>query len=223
MYEDIQFPTPPHDRPYIVINMIATIDGKTVSGERDENVMDLGSKHDHETMRNIERTVDGVMIGASTLRATKNITYDKRLFRIVVANRTQLSPDSQFFTESPEKAFVITNENSLERYQQQSLNCHAFGNTTINFLEALHFLRNSLSIKTLLVEGGSELNASLLAIGVVDELFLTVAPKIKLGRNTPTYAGGEPLTRDQMLKFKLISCKPQGDEVFLRYVRADAN
>ena len=67
--------------------------------------------------------------------------------------------------------------------------------------------------------GGSELNAQLLKADVVDELFLTVAPKIKLGRDVPTYAGGEPLPREAILDFDLLESHVLGDEVFLRYRR----
>ncbi|MCH7944679.1 MAG: hypothetical protein IIC73_01500 [Armatimonadetes bacterium] len=53
----------------------------------------------------------------------------------------------------------------------------------------------------------------------MDELFLTVTPKVKLGRDVPTYAGGDPLHRDALLKFRLLSNKTAGNEIFLRYVR----
>lgn len=76
---------------------------------------------------------------------------------------------------------------------------------------------------SIVVEGGSELNAALLHENLVDELFLTLAPKIKLGRSTPTYAGGDPLSREQVQRYRLVSCLPVQDEVFLRYAqRGDA-
>ena len=86
----------------------------------------------------------------------------------------------------------------------------------------LAVLREGHGLKTLLVEGGSELNASLLSADVVDELFLTLAPKVKLGRETPTLTGGDALARESMRRFRLVSCQPVGDEVFLRYRRERA-
>lgn len=74
-------------------------------------------------------------------------------------------------------------------------------------------------VQRLLIEGGSEINAVFLAADLVDELFLTVAPKVKLGREVPTIADGEPLTRAQVKSWELVSCLTQGSEVFLRYRR----
>ena len=50
-YQDLKYPEPPNDRPYVVINMVTTIDGKIITGERGEPVHDLGSATDHAMMR----------------------------------------------------------------------------------------------------------------------------------------------------------------------------
>ncbi|MFN3962547.1 MAG: dihydrofolate reductase family protein, partial [Fimbriimonadaceae bacterium] len=73
-----------------------------------------------------------------------------------------------------------------------------------------------------LVEGGSEINAEFLRRDLVDELFLTLAPKIRLGRDLPTYAGGDPLPPGHLMNFDLLSCQPIENEVFLRYRRRTA-
>ncbi len=85
-----------------------------------------------------------------------------------------------------------------------------------------HHLRKELKIARVLIEGGSELNASLLAEDLVDELFMTIAPKVKLGRDVPTIADGNPLSRDSLLTWSLISEKVKGNELFLRYRRERA-
>jgi riboflavin biosynthesis pyrimidine reductase len=54
----------------------------------------------------------------------------------------------------------------------------------------------------------------------VDELFLTIAPKVRLGRDVPTYAGGEALPREAIQRFSLVEHQAVGDEIFLRYRRA---
>ena len=74
-------------------------------------------------------------------------------------------------------------------------------------------------VERLYVLGGSELNGQLLGADLVDELFLTVAPKVRLGADLPTYAGGEALPREGLLEFDLIESHVVGDEVFLRYRR----
>lgn len=216
-YDSLEFPDPPQDRPYTLINMVATIDGKILSGERDEHVMDLGSKTDHATMRSIEEACDGVMIGAGSLRATPGLWYPKQLTRLVVSGSAILDYGSRFFTDAPERAYVVTTPGAASKVPE-TVQRLVFG-PPIVMEDVLRNIRQDLNVSRLLVEGGSELNASLLSADLVDELFLTVAPKVKLGRAVPTYAGGDPLPRGGLLNFSLISHTVVDDELFLRYRR----
>ena len=80
-------------------------------------------------------------------------------------------------------------------------------------------MREELAVERLHILGGSETNALFIRNNLVDELFLTVAPRIKLGREVPTYAGGEPLAREDLQSYGLLESHTIGDEVFLRYRR----
>lgn len=218
-YGELEFPPPPDGRPYVYINMVATIDGKTVSGSRHEAVADLGSELDHATMREIETTADAVLIGAGSLRATRGLRYPPRLARFVVTSTAELDFSAPFFAESEAGGWVVTHR-AGEKAVAGRAHCLVTGETEVCLGEALRRMRVEMGIGRLLVEGGSELNASLLALDLVDELFCTVSPLVKLGRSTPTYADGEPLSRSAMLPFRLVSSVAVGDEVFLRYRRA---
>lgn len=214
VYASLDFPAAPEDRPTLCINMVATIDGKIITGGRDEHVMDLGSKVDHLLMRRIEDAVDAVVIGAGNLRATPKLWYDRRLLRFVVSRTGRIDSSLRFFTDAPERAFIVAPEGV-----PTSAPTLAFGSGAVDLAAFLATLRREFGITRLLVEGGSELNAAFLRLGIVDELFLTVAPKIKLGRDVPTYAGGEPLLRAAVQSYRLIEHHAIGDEVFLRYRR----
>ncbi|HTQ11547.1 MAG TPA: DsbA family protein, partial [Fimbriimonadaceae bacterium] len=62
-YPTLRFPPSPAGRPYLYINMVATIDGKIILGGRDEPVVDLGSETDHRIMKQIEAASDAVLLG----------------------------------------------------------------------------------------------------------------------------------------------------------------
>jgi riboflavin biosynthesis pyrimidine reductase len=92
------------------------------------------------------------------------------------------------------------------------------GAKEINFPRALRWLRKKWGIKRLLCEGGAELNDALFRAGLVNELRLTVCPKIFGGRAAPTIAdglGAGSLARATQLE--LQSARRQGDELFLVY------
>lgn len=217
-YASLDFPASPRSRPYVFINMVSTIDGKTISGSRNEGVMDLGSKTDHSAMRNIEAAAEAVMIGAQTLRSTPKVHFDPRLFRIVVSRSGDLDPSVKFFSENPGRAILATTS-EVKLDLPDGVRQWTFGDDDVDVTKLLHRVRDELGVSRLLVEGGSELNAEILKEDLADELFLTVAPKIRLGRELPTFAGGEPLPKGHMLGFSLLSESKIGDEVFLRYRR----
>ncbi len=200
------------------MNMVASIDGKTVSGTRDEPVPDIGSETDHKTMRQIESCADAILIGAGSLRATKNLHFRPKVVRIVVSQSGDLPYSSQFFTENPAGAYVATSENNASKIDKSTKTIIA-GEQSLDWETLTKKMRIELGIERLLVEGGSEINAEFLKRDLVDELFLTIAPLVKLGATTPTYGGGEPFDRKDMTRFKLVSTIVRGDEIFLRYRR----
>jgi 2,5-diamino-6-(ribosylamino)-4(3H)-pyrimidinone 5'-phosphate reductase len=215
VYDRLSFPPAPSGRPYVFVNMVTTIDGKILSGGRDEPVADLGSPTDHATMRRIEEAADAVLIGAGSLRATPGLWYPARLKRYVATESGRVDPLARFFFDAPERAWVVAPAQAAVPEGLQSIRSTA----PVDWRAVLATLKTDHMVDRLLVEGGSELNAALLGLDLVDELFWTVAPKVKLGRDVPTYADGEPLPRGALLTFTLLSVHQKDDELFLRYRR----
>ncbi len=85
----------------------------------------------------------------------------------------------------------------------------------------LQFLHVELGVKRLLHEGGPTLFGQLLAEDAVDELFLTLSPKIA-GRGTtirPGLVQGMEFNPDATPRFQLLSLKQRGEHLYLRYQR----
>jgi riboflavin biosynthesis pyrimidine reductase len=83
---------------------------------------------------------------------------------------------------------------------------------------AMAELRERFGVRTLLCEGGPHLNAQLLADGLVDELFLTVSPKLAGGdavNETLRIVSGKEL--EPPLKLELAGVLEHDSYLFLRY------
>ena len=97
------------------------------------------------------------------------------------------------------------------------------GKSKINFQAALRWLRAKWGVTRLLCEGGGELNDALFRAGLVDELHLTICPKIFGGRTAPTIADGVGFQKlANAAQFKIKSMKRIGEELFLIWERAGA-
>ena len=75
-------------------------------------------------------------------------------------------------------------------------------------------------MKRLLCEGGGELNEALFRAGLVDELHLTICPRLIGGHSAPTIADGRGFERlANAFQLRLSTSKRIGDELFCVFTR----
>ena len=240
VYEDISFPTrKTSKRPYVVINMVASLDGRaTVSGRAGS----IGSRTDRTLMRSLRACVDAVMIGAGTLRAEKlTLAVPENLARAretrglkpqplaVIATTTGDVPLRANLLDLSADNLLVFASLEVPHHRLAVLSSHAFveivpdetaaPGARLDLKRALETLKERYAVDTLLVEGGPALNHSLVSLGLADELFLTLAPKILGGERPGTLTVLEgPSLPPQRTGPKLISVHlSAGNELFLRY------
>lgn len=222
LYQQLRFAPAPLDRPVVFINMVSTLDGKLTLGEVGDNAKGLGSAFDQVLMKRIQTNAQGVIIGANTLRAGR-ITYPAVLWRAVVTASGDVPVSARIFTEAPGKAVVFLTESvagDVRKALEQVAQVVVCGETRVDLRRALLYLRKELGVERLLCEGGGALNFEMFAAGVVDELFLTLAPKVKGGSHIPTIVEGRGLLREQVVVMQLLSVYEHNGELYLRYRRA---
>jgi riboflavin biosynthesis pyrimidine reductase len=113
-----------------------------------------------------------------------------------------------------------TNRKKLENAGAKVKIC---GRTHLNFRMALRWLRTRWQVKRLLCEGGGDLNDAMFRADLVDEIHLTICPKIFGGRTAPTIAEGEGFpTLRQAKKFELTSIREFDAELFTTFSRLNS-
>lgn len=220
IYEDLELPPPGRRddaRPYVVINMVSSVDGKaTIEGKASR----IGSQTDRGTMRTLRSKADAVMIGAGTLRAEKlSLSLDKssrkpQPLAVIATNSGDVPLESNLIVGEGQEVLVIAPEGITVWSGERRVPADRSG--TIDLGEALKILKAERAVDLLLVEGGPSLSHSLISQNLADELFLTLAPKL-LGGTTEkahTILNGPTLEARDM---KLLSAHIAGDELFLRY------
>lgn len=219
LYERLEFPDPPEERPYLYINMAATADGKIVIGEPGGPSKGVGGPTDQMLFRRLEQPCDAAMMGSTTLKASQ-VIYPPHILRFVVTRKGDVPLDNRFFTDAPDKAYVLAPASLPEEIAAKLkavTNVLQIGQEDVDLAGALKVLRRELGIRTLLCEGGATLNDQLIRAGLADELFLTLAPKIKGGAKLPTPVDGAGFAPNLFLPATLLSVYRDGSELYLRY------
>jgi riboflavin-specific deaminase-like protein len=224
----------PPERPYLVLNMVATLDGKAALGGRTRGI---GSRADRELFHHLRTQADAVMVGAGTLRAERYGRIVRDPERREKRRREGLAPD-------PLACVVSASLRGLEDVpllaageQRVALITGAEGDIAataapveyvrvapaepasgaVDLAAALRRLRADHGVRSILCEGGPTLNADLLRAGLVDELFLSVAPKLAGGADALTIVAGAALPEPAQLD--LVWLLERDGELFARWRR----
>ena len=215
--------------------MAMTADGKIATANR--TIASFGSPRDHAHLLELRATADAVMSGARTVDSAKinlgpgGAKFQKQRLkrglaefnlRIIVSGSGSLDPQAEVFRHAFSPIIILTTRrataNQLARLRRVATEVKICGAKEINFAAALRWLRRKWNVQRLLCEGGGDLNDALFRAGLVDELHLTVCPKIFGGRTAPTIAAGIGFkTLAQAEPLQLRSAHRVGAEMFLVY------
>jgi 5-amino-6-(5-phosphoribosylamino)uracil reductase len=195
----------------------------------------FGSAVDKRHLETQLAQADAVLFGAGTLRAygttlrlTDSLLLQKRQqqgkplqpIHIVCSQSAELAPDLPFFRQAVPR-WLLTTATAAARWQNQPQFERVLVSRSpeaMNWCEVLHQLVN-FGIERLLVTGGGELVASLLAIDLIDEFWLTICPLILGGATAATPVAGAGFAEAVAPRLVLISAKTVEQEVFLHYQR----
>ena len=198
---------PPAGRPFVLLNMIATADGRaTIAGR----TAPLANRADYELFHALRESADAVMVGAETVRVEGYGPMDR--LAVVVSRSVELPVDRGLLAAAGNRVVIVTPSPDRELPP-----CAA----TVAYLRegdlavALRRLRDEHGVASIDCEGGPGLNATLVPAGLVDELHLVIAPKLAGGRNPLTILGGETLAPPRDLA--LLSLHESGGYLFARY------
>ncbi len=145
-------------RPFVLINMAMTADGKIATANR--AIASFGSAHDHEHLLELRATADAVMSGARTVDSARiNLGPGGRRFqklrqqrglaefnlRIIVSGSGSINPSAEVFHHDFSPILILTTRRTSERQlttlRQVASAVKICGRERINFPAALRWLR----------------------------------------------------------------------------------
>lgn len=214
----------PPGRPYLGINMVASLDGKATLDWRTKG---LSSDVDRRLFHHLRTQADAVMVGAGTAREerygrmTKNDELRQKrqneglvpdALAVVVSGRLDLPADLPLLNEPEQRVVIATGSDATIEELGGQVEYARVGDDLPRLMAYLH---ERHGVRSVLCEGGPTLNSYLFASGLVDELFLSLSPKAIGGAEALTIVAGRELVEPAELG--LVTVAEADGELFTRW------
>jgi diaminohydroxyphosphoribosylaminopyrimidine deaminase/5-amino-6-(5-phosphoribosylamino)uracil reductase len=205
-------------KPFVTLKIAMTLDGKIATPEGQSKWI-TGEKARKQVHR-LRSSVDAVLTAIGTVKAdnphlTARFRGSKNPVRIVIDPNLEIPLQANILKVPPETIIVTRSIGDKADHLEKA------GIKIIRFKEKLDlpWLMERLGnrqITSVLIEGGSSLNAHALEDGIVDKVMLFIAPKIIGGKDSYPAVGGKTFRRlEEAYRLKDISIRKAGDDFFI--------
>lgn len=210
------------DRPYVILNAAMTLDGKisTVGGDSR-----ISCEEDFDRVHRLRAEVDAIMVGKGTVsaddpRLTVRRVEGENPIRVILDSGAEISPEAKVLDDSAETIVAISeraDNDEIERLRDSNVRPVVKGGERVDPEDLLKELKG-IGVERLLLEGGSELNWSMLSSGLVDEVRIAVSPVIVGGEEAKTLVGGRGVEKiPDGIGLNLLKTEKVGRDLLLTY------
>lgn len=215
--------------PFVTLKVAQTLDGKiaTSSGESKWITGEAARREGHK-LRDVN---DAILVGINTVlnddpSLTTRISGGRDPIRVIVDSKLRIPLTSKVLTQkSTAKTIIATISGSnpkIKKLRDKGAGILQARNAggRVDLRDLMKKL-GKMDIMSVLIEGGSEINASALRAGIVDKVIMFVAPMLMTGRDSLCSIGGSaPLKLGQARRLKDVTVKFVGKDLMVEgYVR----
>ncbi|MBV9606195.1 MAG: dihydrofolate reductase family protein [Solirubrobacterales bacterium] len=217
----------PVDRPYTLVNFVASADGHAAFRGRSRWLSDDA---DRDLFHGLREHVDAVMAGTGTLRAERygRIVRDPERRRrrassgltpeplaVIISRSGDVPSDIPLFSDPGSRVVVFTSAAFDTSNLAAEVNVVRLDRGELTLTTMMRRLRSDHDVRSLLCEGGPTLFGALLQENLVDELFLSLAPKLTGGGTAPAITAGPELA--ELRTMSLVWALELDGALYLRY------
>ena len=172
-------------RPFTTLKVAMTLDGRIATSTGDSKY--ITGANSRKFVHQLRNESDAVLVGANTLKRD-NPKLDSRMvngrnpIKIVVDSKLKAKIDGNIM-DDPSKVIIATTDKaskkSIENLKKRGVNIIATKpNKGLVDMKSLMKTLGSMGIMNLLIEGGAEVNSSVIKEKLVDKMLIFSAPKI---------------------------------------------
>lgn len=188
--------------PFVTIKSAITMDGKIATFSSDSKwITSDAAREDVHKLRNQNAAI---LAGVNTVikddpELTTRLANGRNPVRVILDSTLRIPIDAKVVTDGKATTWVFTTKsyNPDKRKALETAGVDVFVTEQIgkvNPAEVLQILGQQM-ISSLLIEGGSEINASFFEGKLVDKVVIYMAPKLLGGRNAPTFLEGSGIEK----------------------------
>ena len=188
-------------RPWVVLKWAMTLDGRIAAASGDSKW--VSGEQSRRLVHELRGRYMGIVAGAGTVLADDpmlncRVEGMRQPVRIIVDSKASMPADCQLVRTASEYRTVLahTDSASVRRLEAlsfrgvETLLCRCSADGMVDLGDMLGKL-GAMGLDSVLVEGGGELNWSMVRDGLADEFYVFAAPKLVGGRAAKGPVGGE--------------------------------
>ena len=217
-------------RPFIFINIAASVDGK-ISNEQRRQIR-ISSNEDLKRVDKLRAESDAIMVGIGTV-----LSDDPRLtvkseklrlerverglsenpIRVIVDSKCRIPLSAKVLNDEAKTIIAVSRQadrNKVKVLMERGVEVLEFGEKLVDLRGLMNYLYN-IGVRKVMVEGGATLNYSLLKEKLVDEIYVYYGSIIIGGQKSPTIVDGSSF--DPPINLELISVEKLGNGVLTKW------
>lgn len=204
----------------VISNTAITLDGRISTAHGTHRR--FGSKNDLKRMSMIRNLSDAILVGGNCFRLWPYPLIPDKTFvkprkkiwwNVVLSNTMRVPIMQKFLTDKRVKPLFFTSKKTVsKKFPCDVVQCK--GRITPRFIVRELAKRG---VHTLLIEGGGDLIYQFFKAGLIDEMHVTLCPKLIGRRYAPTICDGEGFQNPEIRNLRLVSSRRVNGEIFLKY------
>ena len=206
-------------KPYILVKSAISLDGKIATETGDSKW--ISNEQSRKFSHKLRTKFDAILVGTNTVLKDNPMLsargYGKNPIRVILDEKLKI-PANYNVLDGTIPTIILHDENIKKIPERFNKDCIKL--VAVNFKKAKKDFNivieklNKMALKRIMIEGGGEINASVLKTGKTDEVLLFIAPIIVGGRNAKTFVEGNGVKYiKDSLKFKKIEVKKFADDI----------
>ena len=205
-------------RPFVTLKAAFTLNGKIASAKGKETI--ISSEESRMLVQHLRKDTDAILVGIGTILADDpqlncRIPCTKQPACVIIDSTLRIPLHAKVFKN---QTVIIATTSRCDKKKKEFLEKKGVlilmnSGSRVDILSLLRKLPD-LGILSLLVEGGSEVNASFLAGNVVDHLCFFIAPKI-FGTGVPVFDFGKTGKQISPVTLKNVSYRQIGGDILV--------